>query len=212
MIILIPSFNLMLISHIDHAFGGVVECLYGPWPCFRCGGPWSFVLRGYGWYKGFVKAVSFALSLAANWGLGTAVAHSCFSQQSRVVSLPLCWLCSGEGWLSRPSELLTMRIQLQGPSSLLGQNRNLCWLTVRLGPWSVSSVLAEPLRRTGVGAFQAQDVTHSGFQSLQQSVFPCSEQGVCPSTHRLGQTNNSVCILCHPLPPHEPSDYNCVAL
>lgn len=44
---------------------------------------------------------------------------------------------------------------LQGPTSMLGQNRKLCWVTVRLGPQSVSSVLAEPLRRNWGRGFPA---------------------------------------------------------
>lgn len=119
MIIWISSFKLMLIPHIDNTFGRVVGRLYGPWSCFRCGGPWSFVLRGYGWYQGFGKAMWFALSLAANWRLGTALACSWFSQQSRVMSL----LCGGsaleEAGFQDPKKCWQRDYDVKGPTARL---------------------------------------------------------------------------------------------
>lgn len=47
----------------------------------------------------------------------------------------------------------------------------------------VASDLAEPQKGAGVGVFLPEDVTQSGFQSLQWWVFPCKEQRTHPFLH-----------------------------
>lgn len=109
----------------------------------------------------------FSRSLVSNWTLGTRTrplslsAHSCCPHPRWQARL---W----EIWFSRPQKAPRVRIQLSRPIwGTPGPGINPGSAITVVGPPSVSSDLAAPQKRTGVGGFLPEDMTQSGFQSLK---------------------------------------------